>query len=78
MRNDYTGWAVLWGPKLSKEEPFLVGRYWFQDGDAPSSRDGHSLALFKTRKAARDAVKPKQNWFGRYKIVRASVQMTVI
>lgn len=72
QRNEYTGWAVEW--KGPKDAPFLVGRYWFQDGTACPSRSGHKIALFETRREAREAAAAKS--YGRYRVFKVRVKVT--
>jgi hypothetical protein len=55
IRSSFHSWGVCVAWKDSLDVPFLAGRYWFDQ----KTTDGCLLALFDTRKKAREAIKTK-------------------
>jgi len=71
--NEYYGWAI---DTQSKEGHGLIGRYWWFDEEytpIPAHMEGHPIALFCTRRAARNVLSKTRGTFPRSKVIKVRI-----
>ena len=77
MSNKFYAWAI---DTRSDEGHGLIGRYWWFDKHAPiipAHMEGCEIALFKTRKIARENLPSVQLTFPRAVVIKVSVSVTI-
>lgn len=73
----YKGWAINTN---SDEGHGLLGRYWWFEGTPPIIPDhlhGHEIAVFKTRREAREALPRVRRAFKKARVERVHIDISI-